>query len=70
MYIPVKNVESAPDNEYDRMLAMQLANDMNTTQDIEGIVEAFGKHQSPEAAFDDALVDQYDVNMFNDGIGI
>ncbi|KAH3887241.1 hypothetical protein DPMN_011257, partial [Dreissena polymorpha] len=62
----VKNIKSAADNEYDRMLAMQLANDMNTTQDMEGIVEAFGKHQSPDAALDDALVDRYDVNMYND----
>ncbi|WAR01253.1 TRAD1-like protein [Mya arenaria] len=65
--------EEAPadrgESEYDRMLAMQLANDLNNTQDLHRMVEAFEKPTSPvDRMYDATLTDTYDSECSLDRI--
>jgi len=53
-------------SEYDRMLAMQLANDLNSTQDLHRLVEAFEKPRSLDMD-QPRVADVYDVNSLSDG---
>lgn len=64
----IENTNRRPaENEFDRLLAMQLANDLDSSRNLDEMVRVFEKSTTPVNE-STGLVDDYGFNTFSDGI--